>query len=406
MAARRDVANAGTYQMGRPVNQRGGSARNRPVRNAGTAALSRLAIGSRASTADPYGRPTSGAGFGRGNARPTYNYGDELGFNIQPASPADPLGRPTEGVGFGRGDGRAPSSTADPYGRPTDGLGFGRGDGGSSASTGISSSVGGGSTGSAAPAAETAAGPTDAIAALVGQPRVNPLDALYSTLFERLGAQRDQRSAFWDTQDADLTSRVDNARTMQSQAMDNARSVLANGVNPYAAMQVAQSQTAGNPFAEFMSATGVDPSQVDQLVSLNSANNQQYDAAARQALDTLGAAYTGANQSQLNDLALIGAGFQNDLSAQENALRAMMTSGRASDTAAFDQRDFDARQAQIGDNQSWDTNNENTRQTLFQNILSSYGDSLDPQSLVDLVTAFATATGQRPQDLMPTGMSA
>jgi len=341
----------------------------RPVANAGTAALSRLAIG-----AKPKPKP-SGVGYD----------GSGWSYAKPPTSsatvPADTSGYGSAELGAVGVD----STTMKPFvmpqpatSRPT----------------------------VAAPAAPAAAGPSSAMQAIAMQSRVNPLDALYSTLFERLGSQRDQRSAFWDTQDADLTSRVGNARTMQEQAMSNARDVLANGVNPYANIQVAQSQTAGNPFAEFMAATGVDPSQVDQLVALNAANNQQYDAAARQALDTLGAAYTGANQSQLNDLALMNAGFQNDLSAQENALRAAMATGRASDTAAFDQRDFDARQAQIGDNQSWDTNNENTRQTLFQNILSSYGDSLDPQSLVDLVTAFATATGQRPQDLMPTGMGA
>jgi len=335
----------------------------KPKKNAYAGADAGIALGALTRLSDPYGRPTSGAGFGRGAPTPATNNATAY-LNNNPFAAADAGGMDTSNYA----QANSPLAKLNQTVNAT----------------------------AAAPAAAAPAAPEEV-------KRVNPLTALYEQLFSTLGDQRTKRDEFWAGQNADLTGRYQTANDNQAAAAAQALAAVGNGVNPYQQITTPASTTTGNPLAAYMEATGVDPSQVNALVGLNSANNAQYDSAVNNSLATLGAAYDQANQSRLGDLSVMNAGFKQDIDAQRNALAAQMASQQAGDNAAFDQREFDARQAQIGDNQAWDTNNESTRQSLFQNILSSYGDSLDPQSLVDLVTAFAKATGVNPSTLMPAG---
>lgn len=373
MPPRRPVTNAGTYQMGRPVNQTGGSARNRPVANAGTAtngALQRLAVGRTSTPAAPVTdwAAIDGGSFGSVANSPAVS---------TPTASRQPSLEDWMAIDGGSFDTmrRSPSSS-------------------SSSPTSVPSV----STSTASPAAATSA----ATAAPV-EPKVNPLAALYGQLFADLGSQRSSRDEFWTGQNTDLANRYQTASDNQAAAMAAAMQTLNNGVNPYQQITTPASTTTGNPLAEYMQATGVDPSQVNSLVALNSANNAQYDNAVNNSLAQLGAAYDQANQSRLGDLNVMNAGFRQDIDAQRNALAAQMGSQQAGENAGFDQRQFEAMQAQIADNEAFSANNENRQMQLFQNILGSYGDSLDPQSLVNLVTAFAKSTGTNPASLMPVG---
>ena len=394
MAPRRPVRNAGTYQMGRPVNQAGGSARNRPVATSG--ALQRLAVGR---NANPYA--LADAEMWTGAYKGETPQASKIGAWQGDTPAATPLNAPaTSAADWAAIDGgslggiRRGSTTV---GDTNDYAG---------ADAGVmlaANNYGGGGGGIGGGVSATSAAPAAAAPAAPVAPKVNPLAALYEQLFADLGSQRSARDEFWTGQNTDLANRYQTASDNQAAAMAAAMQTLNNGVNPYQQITTPASTTTGNPLAEYMQATGVDPSQVNALVALNSANNAQYDNAVSNSLAQLGAAYDQANQSRLADLNVMDAGFRQDIDAQRNALAAQMASQQAGENAGFDQRQFEAMQAQIGDNEAFSTNNENRQMQLFQNILGSYGDSLDPQSLVNLVTSFAKATGANPASLMPVG---
>lgn len=441
MAPRRPVRNAGTYEMGRPVNQGGGSARNRPVATSG--ALQRLAVGRNANpyageftaptvnkVADPYGRSSSGAGFGRGAT------------NAPSTSAADWAA--IDGGSLG-GIRRGSSTVADTND-------YANADAGAMLAA-LNNSSGGGGGGVVAPAPSVTGG-----AAIASRtPKVNPLDAIYQQLFEtigqnteqgvagyndlltRLGAQYDtaganiqgridDRNAFWDGQQADLVDRVATQRAMGSQNMQNYQDALSRIVNPYGE-GFAPSLTTTNQMADYLRATGVDPSQVDAMVAQANAENAQYDQMLNRADSRLGGAFQQAMDMQAADALLMGQGFDQDLAGQQNAISAAMTSQRGNEIAGLnsdlsnlgltrlgqelgintDLLNFQNNQGQslanaqldqVGNTQQYDANSQNQSMTLLNNILNAYGGDLDPASVVELVTKFARAMGMPASEVM------
>ena len=438
MARRKPVANAGTYQMGRPVNQAGGSARNRPT------PLQRLAIGNQYAgeftaptvnkVADPLGRNGNTSGFGRAlvpaASAATWAAADAGSFApIQRGTPAPAA---------------SPAPADNPYAAADAGLML----------AATNNGGGGGSSTSVPSAAVPAAGgaPTAPPA-----PRVNPLDAIYQSLFEsigqnteagvagyndlltRLGEQYgaaegniqgrlDDRNAFWDGQATDLASRVETQRGLGAQNMQNYQNVLAGITNPYGE-GFAPSLTTTNQMADYLRATGVDPSQVDAMVSQASAENAQYDQMLNNANQTLGSSLQQANDMRKADALLMQQGFDQDLAGQQNALSAAMTSQRGNEIAGLNnelsnvglariaqelgintdllnfknnqgQSLSNAQLDQAGNTQQYNANSENQSMNLLNNILNAYGGDLDPASVVELVTKFARTMGMPASQVM------
>jgi hypothetical protein len=238
-----------------------------------------------------------------------------------------------------------------------------------------------------------------------------------------------ERNSFYENQLQGLAERVAAQQQLGAQNMANARNVVQNAVNPYTAMQPTQSMSAGNPLAEYLRATGVDPTQSQSLVDLEAANNRNYDAAVANSLATLGAGYQQANDSRLADLALMEAGFASDLAGQENAIRAGLQSQQSAESQAIQDAITNMTLTQLGQEygltgdllgfqnsqgsaiadamlgqatagQSFQQNQDNLQANrdnnsvnLLNNILSAYGGDLDPTSVVELVTTFANALG-------------
>lgn len=240
----------------------------------------------------------------------------------------------------------------------------------------------------AAPAAAPAA-PAAAPAA----PAMNPIDALYQKIRESYGEQRSGREQFYDDQMKNLADRVASQTGIVDDRIAQARAAISAARNPYQGLPTATSTTTGNPIAGYMEAAGIDPSQVQAMVEMNAANNQQYDNALANTYGVLNANFQQGQDSRMSDLDLINAGFASDLAGQQNAVSAALEMQKADEMRGFADRLLDMDRTQVSDRLAYDNNREGQSMSLFQNVLNSYGDSLDSDSLVRLVTKFSETLG-------------
>jgi len=417
----------------------------KPKKNDYAGADAGIALGALTRFSDQYGRPTSGVGFGRGvvpSASPV------------PAASADTWAAVDAGsfapIQRGIASAASPAPADDTYAAADAALMLAsmNSGGGGVSSTSVPSAP-------ASPAAVPSV--ADLAASLSSTPKVNPLDAIYQSLFESIGQNTeagvagyndlltrlgekygtvegniqgriDERNSFWDGQANDLASRVETQRGLGAQNMQNYQNVLAGITNPYGE-GFAPSLTTTNQMADYLQATGVDPSQVDAMVSQASAENAQYDQMLNNANQTLGGALQQANDMRMADALLMQQGFDQDLAGQQNAIGAAMTSQRGNEIAGLNselsnvglariaqelgintdllnfqnnqgQSLANAKLDQAGNTQQYNANSENQSMNLLNNILSAYGGDLDPASVVELVTKFARTMGMPASQVM------
>lgn len=229
---------------------------------------------------------------------------------------------------------------------------------------------------------------------------VNPIAKIYAELISGLQGTKADREQFYDDQALDLAERIITQTGLSKTALDNARDVLTGTPNPYTAMAVPTRTSLGNPMLAYLQATGVDPTQAMASAAFLEAENQMYNDAVARAMDKLGAAYTAADTSRLADLGLIEAGFASDLSGQENAILAALASQEASEIGELDRLIASAGLQQVSEAQGYDAAERAEQIGLFNSILGAYGGDLAPETVVEMVTKFATAIGAPVGDVM------
>lgn len=251
-----------------------------------------------------------------------------------------------------------------------------------------------------APAATMPSAAPVAAPAASEAPRVSPMSAIYKRLLEGLQGRLETRGQFYDEQAADLAERVAQQRELAQQGMANTAAVLQNAVNPYRSLTPTTAVTTGNPLAAYLEATGVDPAQAEATVALAAAENQAYNDAVANSLATLGAAYQQADTSRLADLELARAGFESDLAGQQNAILAALATQRAAEESELQNLIAQTGLQELAGTQTYEQNRQQNQISLLNNILNAYGSDLAPESVVELVTAFANAIGLPAADVL------
>jgi hypothetical protein len=152
------------------------------------------------------------------------------------------------------------------------------------------------------PANQPSSTANDAVAALLSQPAAPAAEpAAYTDPYANARAEA-QRAA--EARRQFLNQWASGARSTMNQAANNAASVLANQVNPFANMQMLAPSVVPAVYGTYLQQSGVSPDQVQALIALSAAEQAANDQARRDMLNVLAGSTDVARNSRISDVGM------------------------------------------------------------------------------------------------------
>lgn len=237
------------------------------------------------------------------------------------------------------------------------------------------------------PSSQPSSSTNDALAALLSEPAAPAASAADPAPYvDPYADARAEAERAAEARRQFLNQWASGARSTMNQSANNAASVLANQVNPFANMQMLAPSVVPAVYGTYLQQSGVSPDQVQALISLSAAEQAANDEARSDMLNVLAGSTDVARNSRISDVEMArlmgGLDVDNRLMAAmfgvdegEAAALSRLAELTRKDQLAADQRDYDRNQDE-----------RQMRIDRVNSIVAAIGDQLDPTSILELYT--------------------